>query len=1241
MRYETPELALNVQVGKLFRILLQFPEGSQLFCNHLDTCLEPIQYCLDANAKVTALTEHALYREKLDALYSNRFQEVTPSPYFERFAPQDTYHYAFAMHPFAIQFPTPENPIPDKEQVKPIMLQDQLLLWKCSEGSDRRMAARHLIGLEGLMRSVICGGYFGSVLPRRWIGRNMRYLRWWTERAALVAKIALPPEAVTASWLGKPLVHPGSFEESRELIIRPAPSGLPDKGWELYIWQRPAVFNETTPHSRSHQLKLQHAQFRYQPFVFPLESLENKDLDRCMRSYQKSDWWINSTKLQNKMILENKQHSWAGVHHAYPRGLKALKDAWFFQPSAKHEIKIKLVEDQVLQQTLKELKGQDKPLAAKALMVVRNWVQIKAGATLKMTGHSIAAKSALLDLRHREGMTQKQDGTWEFNYNQDLKRSTFADIRERIVADLLHQGLIPVMTTNDYHKMKKKERWLAIQLTPVKRVIPVVAESEENQTTDATAWETLYDDIDMDAVFPEVMALWRKRAEQMGFKTYAVVFDFQFEDVVILAAKASILNANVPGLGKTRETLFAMLLRGTKRNLIACPAKLIGEWQDEIQNTIVPYVRRQRRNWQGDILDASSQVIEWARDCMEENLCTFNIISYDKLKSTPRDGQFFRCPECGTVTYSALATYDPNQAPMLCPGDALRLNDPARKLSTCSHRVQKWKENNKEQGFRKRKVYLDMNGEIEKGIPWNHDPTEFPVERVKIIDDRPPKPVLPKMVPLDNMHKKMVTLQIGWEHDRESGEKKPILRQVERDFHVKWTFSEILRGQFGAIAADEALYFVNTETKRSQAIYHLSGPTKWPLTGTPMKGYPQDVLPLYNWAIKREAFPDYRSYDEEGNARFLEKYRTDVIIGGVPAEDGTMIGGKKKQIPKVNNPEMFQSELAPFILRHTRNEPSVIRDIPRKVVIREDIHIPMDAEHRAWYEEWLRVFAEWWAEMKAEREGKSVVKGELITKLTYLYNASSIPHRVHQNILAGEDEEGKAWCKMIKPYKGPITAKMKRCFQLVKENVLLGDKTIIFSSRQANSDAGMLWSKHAKLNAMVVDGRSSLAIKAGSHRSQRHELVQQFRNLDYHALWAGLNALAEGMNIPEANHGIILDSSWKPSEPTQAIGRMIRPAQTKVVYSKFLMHLGTIEEYMAAVSYLKARAADEGVDYMQFDDFSVTMIPDVHQYADAIVDGTEEILKAKMWSAVEHMRKMGEDEEGIGEDVEFNGEGQE
>ena len=318
--------------------------------------------------------------------------------------------------------------------------------------------------------------------------------------------------------------------------------------------------------------------------------------------------------------------------------------------------------------------------------------------------------------------------------------------------------------------------------------------------------------------------------------------------------------------------------------------------------------------------------------------------------------------------------------------------------------------------------------------------------------------------------------------------------------------------------------------------------------------------------------------------------------------------------------------MSSLILRRVRHEPQVVKDVPPYDIQRNRIEVPMDDEHKAYYQKWLNAFSEWWAEMKRERDGVNVEAGSILTKLTYLANASFIPHYMLDPIRQGKDVEGQRWAKIIGQYKGPVVAKMKKAWALIREFIARGEKGLVFSYRTKNSDLGHLWCKKQGFASMVVDGRIQLTTKSGMDRSERHLLVQQFRERDYQVMWAGTNALAEGMNIPEANNGIVMDYYWEDIATRQAIGRMLRIQQQNKVTANYLLHKGAIDSYMAALSELKARSTDEAIDYMQFDDFHVDMVPDIKAYANAIVDGTTEVLTRKMWTAIDFMNKKADEE---------------
>lgn len=92
------------------------------------------------------------------------------------------------------------------------------------------------------------------------------------------------------------------------------------------------------------------------------------------------------------------------------------------------------------------------------------------------------------------------------------------------------------------------------------------------------------------------------------------------------------------------------------------------------------------------------------------------------------------------------------------------------------------------------------------------------------------------------------------------------------------------------------------------------------------------------------------SYQDEGAlSRFMDKYATYTKIEGGPA----------KLIPKVNNPEQLQAEIAPIMIRHTRDEPCVVRNIEPRHSRIVPIRVDMDPLHRAFYQKWLDQFVTW------------------------------------------------------------------------------------------------------------------------------------------------------------------------------------------------------------------------------------------------------------------------------------------
>lgn len=118
------------------------------------------------------------------------------------------------------------------------------------------------------------------------------------------------------------------------------------------------------------------------------------------------------------------------------------------------------------------------------------------------------------------------------------------------------------------------------------------------------------------SAFPELAAARRRRAEEAGAAPFLAGWAYQLQDLIELTVGNRGVCAWKMGLGKTRLAL-GLALTGGESNLIAAPAHLIEEIQEEIQKLGLP-----RDLW---------QVITSASDC--ENLRKINLVSYSRLRA--------------------------------------------------------------------------------------------------------------------------------------------------------------------------------------------------------------------------------------------------------------------------------------------------------------------------------------------------------------------------------------------------------------------------------------------------------------------------------------------------------------------------------------------------------------------------------------------------------------------------------
>jgi hypothetical protein len=1208
MSVQPSALRVNGNVLYLFRLMLMIPaKRSRLFMSGLDSFegndaeefFNTDRFLLTALAsQETPFTKYRRYGEKAVVTADSRYQ---------LFKPVDVAHYAIAVPNFSTV-----TDAAGKQSVQPVTVEDELLFWQCSKTTSvRRDAPLHVIQIEQLYNATLPGGYFAAILPKSWCGDRMDFMRWFANHAGSVAKIKLPYGTVTTAD-GKPLGD-----------------------WLLHIWCRPTSKDGNDKEKKAFA-KFRYAEMRHPTFIQRVKDLHD-DVDRLAKLFRKHDWYQYHVKQWNEARKDT--HSYDveyGVNCASAAEIQSPDKTTIFKPGPTTMLQAKIVG------TTNEMLGDVKA------------VQIKPGRRIKLQAFSRSTYAALADIVETAGYDNNPKDGVNTSRFVTLLRNSYSQVQEELLRTLLESGLQPYMLQRDVSKVATQARWLSRQLTPIERYIRIKTDAEDGN---AVVWEKLYEDVGMDASQRQNMDIWRNRMKAMNMAKIAtdtiqhssgLAFEFQGTDLCVLACKDGILNGSAMGMGKTLESLLEFLLRTKKKVLIVCPSKLIQEWKNEIERNLTIYARRQRLNWRNKLIDVSYQIIRYAANLKAENMKAINIISYERLWARPKDAMFFVCPACKDVVCSVKMF--PQQ---VCP-----------KCTPKAHA--EWKKYTKENKLRKHVTCVNEQGKtiklhirvwkggridinkLEKFLASHPNINATVHDNWKLVDPRPKRP-RPQYMNKSEKHFEKVSVRFSDKHydvkivdGKEQRIPKP--QHIKRGLHLRWTFSHLLRWRFNMVMCDEALYIKSEDANRTLALWKITAQVRRVLTGTPIRGKPKNILNLLNWATKRPVYPDYRTLargkaikgdkaqrSEAGSGPhiFLRKFATYVTV----KRDGNAV---KQLLPKLGNAELFQTEIASIMLRHTKNEPIVVKDIPLKKKILTPVPLEMDEQHKIYYKKWLDKFSEWWVEKRKNIDKKEVGKGgrePLIVKLTYLINASTVPHSMYdglmekarKNKLAGvDDDDFLKWAKSIGKYEGPLTAKQLYMLKSVAHAKAVGDKIIVFSWRRKNLELGKMWADKNNVLSLIIDSKVTTTLRADG-TSARGDAISAFRNQPYNCLWAGLTAMSEGVNLPEANRGVIIDYSWEPSEYKQAIGRMDRLQQTKTIHIDMLRHHGSIDDFMYLTNELKDGSAGEGIDYMEYD-LKTEAIPDVHQYADALVDGTETKLKAKMELAVDAMRKRKEEE---------------
>lgn len=405
---------------------------------------------------------------------------------------------------------------------------------------------------------------------------------------------------------------------------------------------------------------------------------------------------------------------------------------------------------------------------------------------------------------------------------------------------------------------------------------------------------------------------------------------------------------------------------------------------------------------------------------------------------------------------------------------------------------------------------------------------------------------------------------------------------------LKWSFAWSLRRRCESVIVDEAYSLANPSALQTRAVFLLKPRRRMLLTGTPVRGYPDNILSLLNWCLGSgtDLFPEFDATQDASVKRFIDAFGTKIQKR---RDDGSIY---EKYVPKISNPERFQQMLAPVMRRRVNLEPEVAAAIkmPSFLIVPEQIEL--DPNLRDQYQQAVENFVKWFEEARREaaQNDTTVPQMTTLSKLTFLSQLAAVP----QACVPGYDT---------------ISSKQQRIIELVEDGIAKGRKVLLFTEFVASAEWYVAQPRLAKLNPTLITGSVSLQRGKTTGTSARERRLTTFREGDSQLLVATTTCFAEGLNVPQAGTVIFDSFPWVPSVQQQAWSRVLRPAQKTNPVEIYLVGMaGTIDDYLSAINALKRAAIAEGIDYETVE-IDLDEVPDPLVYAHSLVEASTAVSK--------------------------------
>ncbi|HOV38401.1 MAG TPA: DEAD/DEAH box helicase, partial [Spirochaetales bacterium] len=330
--------------------------------------------------------------------------------------------------------------------------------------------------------------------------------------------------------------------------------------------------------------------------------------------------------------------------------------------------------------------------------------------------------------------------------------------------------------------------------------------------------------------------------------------------------------------------------------------------------------------------------------------------------------------------------------------------------------------------------------------------------------------------------------------------------------------------RFSLLLLDEAHILKNAATKRAKSVRVIPSTGRLALSGTPVENRLEDLR-----AIMDLVFPGYLG----DPASFRTAWRIPIELHRDEERAAAL-----------------RRVTAPFLLRRLKTDPSIISDLPEKIVI--DEYARLTPAQGALYESVLTELAGTGASGLENPEARSALILKLLTALKQVCN--------HPRAYDRES-----------PADPSLSGKAKLLLDLLSSILEGGEKVIVFT--QYVETLQLL-----KEFITAELGEPCLILHGGLSPSARRDAVDRFQNEgSFRIFLISLKAGGVGLNLTAASRVIHYDLWFNPAVENQATDRAFRIGQTRRVFVHRLITADTFEEKIDAMIKAKAELADLSV----------------------------------------------------------------